>query len=1074
MKPQKKIESTFEELFALVPDVELPAFMGNLQGQVKINSNDPVHVYITLYNGEVLEVVNRKVENRARMRVWIGCDQSKKLLQVLRTRDVYLDAPYPDVFEHAAANHQWPNFDTLWMLGEQFVPGLVVPDVGLKVKISGFVYYLNGWHVLPTQIIDLISSAQTSEAIFTLVEVDAAGIIYLVDGLPVASRDVLEYSDIPDKDPSRYPLFAAKMYAGQTKMVKTKTSTDIIDLRWSHFSAGAGIVDAADVTYTPAVPTDWDGCVEPAQSAEAMDQLADRVTDLEGSTPPVTTAENDFQVGGVGGTLGTWVKKTLAEIIAILPFSLVDGTRPFTGTVAGVDPVNSADLVTLHYLQDHTGFIKDYYQHASSVMSSTYTESETNDVETLDATPVDTLTLFYKTSVADTPAPFTLRAGSNIDYHFNAKVSSVTGVKLVTLQMRLFYVDSDGTSNKTAVAGISDASAQFTNTTKTYIELHSHVAADITVPAGKRLWIEIYANTSGASANYPDVWMYRDSIADHISFGVSGTILSNFVPTTRVITATAPITIAGTTSADLSADRTIAITAASGSVAGSMSAAHYTLVNKIVDVITAGKTVTITAAENSGISFVATGATVTIPATGTVGLLGTAQTWTALQSITINDAVTAGITNALQLTHTSSGTAAAGFGTGFLFNAEASTGVTRNQFLMQSAWSDATDASRRAKMTFWVYDSTSARTALVIFSDGTLPTSAFTGYVSTTLAITDPSASSLGIQSNTTMNATVNNAFQSAAMSFYNRANVSAGATLSNSQFGILGFYELKATNAGTITAAYGVQAFLSIIAGATGTLTGFSAFDSNFSIGAGTVAIGSFYNFHARNFSALNGNTLANLYALGIDTQTAAATNIYGVLIGDITGGVTINRAISTGKGLVVLGDQVAITGWQDVNQLKVTGFTTQTLPVGYLIDNTSATNVVRNVLQIETQSTGTPTAGLGVGLLFALESSTTVSTSAGRVYAVAIDNTHATRKYALVGTAFDTAEREGWRVEASGTVAKLGFYGHATAIQPSAYTITNDSADRALDCNSTSLDELSDLVGTLVKDLQSTGMLG
>jgi hypothetical protein len=47
------------------------------------------------------------------------------------------------------------------------------------------------------------------------------------------------------------------------------------------------------------------------------------------------------------------------------------------------------------------------------------------------------------------------------------------------------------------------------------------------------------------------------------------------VPTSRVITATAPLTIDGTTSADLSADRTIAIVPATTSVPGSMSAADF-------------------------------------------------------------------------------------------------------------------------------------------------------------------------------------------------------------------------------------------------------------------------------------------------------------------------------------------------------------------------------------------------------------------------------------------------------------------------------------------------------------------
>lgn len=53
------------------------------------------------------------------------------------------------------------------------------------------------------------------------------------------------------------------------------------------------------------------------------------------------------------------------------------------------------------------------------------------------------------------------------------------------------------------------------------------------------------------------------------------------VPTSRTITTTAPLTIAGTTSADLSADRTLAISAATPSVPGSMSAEDKTKLDGI-------------------------------------------------------------------------------------------------------------------------------------------------------------------------------------------------------------------------------------------------------------------------------------------------------------------------------------------------------------------------------------------------------------------------------------------------------------------------------------------------------------
>jgi hypothetical protein len=63
--------------------------------------------------------------------------------------------------------------------------------------------------------------------------------------------------------------------------------TDYKDLRdgeggvFDH-AAVAGAVDADDVTYTPTTLADWDGGADPGDAEQALDQLAERVTDLEG------------------------------------------------------------------------------------------------------------------------------------------------------------------------------------------------------------------------------------------------------------------------------------------------------------------------------------------------------------------------------------------------------------------------------------------------------------------------------------------------------------------------------------------------------------------------------------------------------------------------------------------------------------------------------------------------------------------------------------------------------------------------------------------------------------------------
>jgi hypothetical protein len=54
------------------------------------------------------------------------------------------------------------------------------------------------------------------------------------------------------------------------------------------------------------------------------------------------------------------------------------------------------------------------------------------------------------------------------------------------------------------------------------------------------------------------------------------------------------------------------------------------------------------------------------------------------------------------------------------------------------------------------------------------------------------------------------------------------------------------------------------------------------------------------------------------------------------------------------------------------------------------------------------------------------------------------------------------------------VGFYGTAPVVQSAAYTPTNVTTDRAYDANATTIDEIADVLGTLIADLQATGLIG
>jgi hypothetical protein len=53
------------------------------------------------------------------------------------------------------------------------------------------------------------------------------------------------------------------------------------------------------------------------------------------------------------------------------------------------------------------------------------------------------------------------------------------------------------------------------------------------------------------------------------------------------------------------------------------------------------------------------------------------------------------------------------------------------------------------------------------------------------------------------------------------------------------------------------------------------------------------------------------------------------------------------------------------------------------------------------------------------------------------------------------------------------VGFFGTTPAAQAAAYTPTNVSPDRSYDADATTIDELADVLGTLIADLQGYGLL-
>lgn len=57
--------------------------------------------------------------------------------------------------------------------------------------------------------------------------------------------------------------------------------------------------------------------------------------------------------------------------------------------------------------------------------------------------------------------------------------------------------------------------------------------------------------------------------------------------------------------------------------------------------------------------------------------------------------------------------------------------------------------------------------------------------------------------------------------------------------------------------------------------------------------------------------------------------------------------------------------------------------------------------------------------------------------------------------------------------SASTIGFFGQTPAARPSAYTITNASTDRGYDADATTIDEVADVLATLITDLKNLGLL-
>jgi hypothetical protein len=78
-------------------------------------------------------------------------------------------------------------------------------------------------------------------------------------------------------------------------------------------TATGGAVDSDDVTYTPTTLADWDSSADPGDVEQALDQLAERVADVEGA---ISGGDEQYDVDGTPATDDTYAGRAITGVNA--------------------------------------------------------------------------------------------------------------------------------------------------------------------------------------------------------------------------------------------------------------------------------------------------------------------------------------------------------------------------------------------------------------------------------------------------------------------------------------------------------------------------------------------------------------------------------------------------------------------------------------------------------------------------------------------------------------------------------------------------------------------------------------
>ena len=190
-------------------------------------------------------------------------------------------------------------------------------------------------------------------------------------------------------------------------------------------------------------------------------------------------------------------------------YSLVDGTRPFTGTVGGVSPTEHSHLVTKEYVDAVIQVLQPYFlldaAHAD-IASTKNTQVFDPELSIADVTTVGVVDDQVLQAWASPTAESSTRDIPAGVFTFHIHAEKTLGARDLQFYFKIFEVDS-GLSETLIMT--SEISAEVTS--ETHVSIHATLSSPHAILAGSWVLIRVYATVTG-SGNAPTAVIYYQGL----------------------------------------------------------------------------------------------------------------------------------------------------------------------------------------------------------------------------------------------------------------------------------------------------------------------------------------------------------------------------------------------------------------------------------------------------------------------------------------------------------------------------------------------------------------------------------